>query len=286
MVIRGRRKAADPRRDEGHPSVPDRPIPLTDMNLTTRTVTDGLPMAFAPNDTVKRGYALALRRLTAVQVPYVVGGAWGVEHYVPLGRATQDLDVMLDPRDVDRALATLAEAGAKVLDRDLIQVRVRLVSAEIDLVHHFAQGAYAVDRHWHRRGVPGQPFGVATLVAAPADLIWTKVFIAARHRFDGADVVHLIRATRQLLDWKHLRAVLAPYPRLLLAYLNLFGFCYPDDRDAVPGWLWDDLQADLELPDESGLPHVCRGTLLDHTSFTFDLAAKGLEDARQLLPRV
>jgi hypothetical protein len=243
-------------------------------------------MTFALNNTLKRSYASGLLRLTAAQIPFVVGGAWAVQHYVPLGRGTRDLDVMLDPSDVARALVALDDVDAKVLERDATQVRARLVGVEIDLVHHFAQGAQAIDREWHRRGVPGQLFGVATLIASPADLIWTKVFVAARHRFDGADVVHLIRATHQTLDWTHLHTALASYPELLLAYLNLFGFCYPDERDAVPDWLWDDLLANRETPVMPGMPLVCRGTLLDRTSFEFDLQAKGFLDARRSPPRV
>jgi hypothetical protein len=241
-------------------------------------------MTVALSDSLKRGYASVLRGLKAARVPFVVGGAWGVEHYVSLGRASWDLDLMLDPADVDRALSALAAAGARVHESDAVQVRVRFANVDVDLVHHFAQGLHAVDRDWPRRGVPGHLFGVATLIAAPADLIWTKVFVAARHRFDGADVAHLIRATHETLDWLHLRAALAPYPQLLLAHLNLFSFCYPDERDAIPPWLWDALLANLESPGEPGLPRVCQGTLLDRTSFEFDLIAKGYLDARPLLP--
>ncbi len=233
----------------------------------------------------RRSYARALRTLQAGPIPFVVGGAWAVEHYVRLGRATLDLDLMLQPADADRAGDLLVEAGARVVERDVLQVRLLLHSAEIDLVHHLARGGLAVDAGWYQRGRVGRVADVATLVAAPEDLLWSKAFVAARHRFDGADVVHLLRATGPTLDWVHLRDAFAPYPPLLLAYLNLFAFCYPSEREVVPAWLWDELLANLETPAKPAESDVCRGTLLDHASFEFDLIARGFVDARAIPPR-
>lgn len=78
------------------------------------------------------------------RVPFVVGGAWAVEHYVRLGRATLDLDLMIDPDVLDDAVRAFSGVGGRVLDREKMQTQMSLRSAEIDLVHHFAQGEYAV----------------------------------------------------------------------------------------------------------------------------------------------
>jgi|SRR5579875_221224 len=230
---------------------------------------------------IKQDYGLALRTLKAANVPFVLGGAWAVECYVRLGRATLDLDLMIEPAQLEPAIRALSQAGAKVLDQDLIQAQLRLRDAEIDLVHHFAQGEYAVDRSWYRRGQPGRVFNVTVLIAAPEDILWTKMFIAARHRFDGADVVHLIRATGQNLDWNRLNDYLKPYPELFLAYLNLFQFIYPNDWQIVPQWLMDELLMGFTAPPEPSPVRVCRGTLIDHSSFVFDIVGGGYEDVRQ-----
>jgi len=222
-----------------------------------------------------------LRLLTTAQIPFVVGGAWAVEHWVRLSRPTPDLDLMIEPMAIDRGVQAMCQHGAHLLGRDTMQVRLSLGGAEIDLVHHFAQGEYVVDGSWRQYGLPGYIFDVATLFAAPADLIWSKVFVASRHRFDGSDVVHLIRSAHRTIDWQRLRARLNPCPELLLAYLNLFEFCYPGERSAIPEWLWNDLFATLDTLEEPSGPPICRGPLLDSTSFIFDEVAKGYQYARQ-----
>jgi hypothetical protein len=236
-------------------------------------------MSVAQKTPVRRDYALALRALQAARVPFVVGGGWALEHYARLLRPSADLDLMLDPASATRAEGILVGEGAEILDRSVSQTRLAFRGGEIDLVHHFAQGTIPVDRDWYQRGVPARVFDVASLVAAPEDLIWSKVFVAARHRFDGADVVHLLRATHDGLDWRRLRTLLEPYPSLLLAYLSLFEYVYPQLADGVPQWLWDDLLSQFETLTEPGGPNVCRGSLLDRTSFEFDEVAKGFTDS-------
>ncbi|MGH2461610.1 MAG: nucleotidyltransferase family protein, partial [Chloroflexota bacterium] len=204
----------------------------------------------------KKEYQLALRALMAGQVAFVIGGAWAVEHYVPLGRPTLDLDLMVEPSSVDRGVQALCQHGGRLLGRDAMQARISLGGTEIDLVHHFAQGEYAIDGSWRQDGLPGYLFDVATLFAAPADLIWSKAFVASRHRFDGSDIVHLIRSAHRTIDWQRLRERLSPYPELLLAYLNLFEFCYPGERDAIPDSLWDGLFAILRAPEEPSGPPI------------------------------
>jgi hypothetical protein len=229
---------------------------------------------------VRREYRLAMRALSAAQVPVVVGGAWALEHYARLGRTTIDLDVMIMASNVDRAVATLLDIGGRIVERDQVQVRVAVGDGEIDLIHHLAQGKYEVGPDWLRHAVPARLFAVATLVAAPEEMIWSKLFVAARYRFDGADVLHLLRATGQSLDWPRLRAYCADCPELLLGFLLLFVFCYPSEHELIPRWLWDTLLPTFLAPPAPGGPEVCRGTLLDRHSFEFDLLAKGFDDAR------
>ncbi len=230
-------------------------------------------------DRYRPEYRLTLRTLTLARVPFVVGGSWAVEQYVSLGRRTIDLDLMVPPDDIERSVEALTAVGGQVLNRDEVQVRLTLSAAEVDLVHHFASGERAVGRAWRQCAVPGRLFGVPVLLASPVDLILSKLFVVARHRFDGADVVHLLRATAKTLDWSRLRSELAPYPGLLPAFLALHAFCYPSERSCVPDWLWEELIGELRTPAVPGGSTVCRGTLLDRQSFEFDLL-KGCQDVR------
>jgi hypothetical protein len=233
-------------------------------------------MSTRPLPPTDRDYALALRRLKSARVPVLIGGAWAVEHYVALGRATLDLDLMLQASDLIDATAALTEAGGSIVGGSEIRTRVKVGGADLDLVHHFARGELAVDQGWFDRSRIGRLFGLPVRFAAPEDLIWSKLFIAARHRFDGSDVVHLLRATSATLDWNRLKVALAEYPELLLGYLSLFAYCYPADEGVIPRTLLNDLLATLERNVEPTMPKVCRGSLIDHASFDFDYLARGL----------
>jgi hypothetical protein len=226
-----------------------------------------------------RRYARALRALAVARVPYVVGGTWALRHYGAPGREIEDLDLMIEPGEVERAVTALAGPGWSVIQADPAQTRLGQGDGAVDLVHHFAQGYYPVDASWHRRGVPARIGAVPTLVACPEALIWSKAFVAARHRFDGADVVHLFHWTRGALDWDWLIDRFQPFPHVLLAYLNLFEFCYPATRDVIPGSVWETLLAVAERPAEPSGPNVCLGTLLDRASFEFDVIARGYQQA-------
>ncbi|MBX6772033.1 MAG: hypothetical protein IRY83_09940 [Chloroflexi bacterium] len=236
-------------------------------------------MAVPSDETAFPAYALAMRLLEADRIPFVVGGAWAVRQFAPPGRMTLDLDLMVEPPVLERALQTLTDAGGCLLGHDRIEVRLGFRGMEIDLVHHIAHGEYAVDASWRTKALPASLFGTPTSVAPPGLLIWSKLFIAARHRFDGADILHLIHADRQLIDWHDLLERLRPYPELLLAYLHLFDFCYPGDRDRIPSWLWEALHSMTAVPRPSVGPRICRGPLLDSASFAFDGLARGYQDA-------
>lgn len=56
-------------------------------------------------------YVAALTALIEARVPFLVGGAYAVEHYTGIFRDTKDLDVFVRQRDRDAALRALAVAG-------------------------------------------------------------------------------------------------------------------------------------------------------------------------------
>jgi hypothetical protein len=60
------------------------------------------------------------------------------------------------------------------------------------------------------------------------------MYVARSDRFDGADIVHVILATRGKLDWCRLRAHMKDDLQLLYWYLVLFDFVYPGHRDYLP----------------------------------------------------
>jgi hypothetical protein len=106
------------------------------------------------------------------------------------------------------------------------------------------------------------------------ELIWCKLYVQNRERYDGADVNHMfIRYGRQL-DWKRLFMRIDQHWHILLSQIIQFQFCYPADfHDIIPRWLFEELmsraheQYDLPAPVEK----VCRGPIIDQTQYQVDI---------------
>jgi hypothetical protein len=125
--------------------------------------------------------------------------------------------------------------------------------------------------------VLGQPVRLCPV----EEMIWSKAFVMERERFDGSDVNHLILARGQDLNWSRLLERFQSHRIVLLSHLVLFLFVYPSESERVPGWVWEDLLAQLEAArrDSRGAPRICRGTLLSRGQYLEALEV-GYQDAR------
>jgi hypothetical protein len=116
------------------------------------------------------------------------------------------------------------------------------------------------------------------------EMIWSKGYVAERERYDGADVLHLVRSRGQRLDWRRLLERYGAHWRVLLSHLVLFGFVYPGERAQVPDWVMDELVRRLQDEQREPAPpeaaKLCQGTLLSREQYLADLKEWGCEDAR------
>jgi hypothetical protein len=150
----------------------------------------------------------------------------------------------------------------------------------LDIIFNAGNGVAAVDDLWFTHAVDEEVFGVPVRLVPAEEMIWQKCFIMERERFDGADVAHLIRACGRALDWPRLLGRFgAAYARVLLAHLVLFGFIYPGERDAIPGWAVESLWARVAAEPPS-VDRVCRGTILSREQYLVDIEGHGYRDAR------
>jgi hypothetical protein len=113
-------------------------------------------------------------------------------------------------------------------------------------------------------------------------MIWSKSFSMERERFDGADVIHLLRARADDLDWPRLLRRFGAHYRVLLSHLVMFGFVYPNERDRVPSEVMEELvmRLGLELATPPREGKICQGTLVSRAQFQVDIEQWGYEDAR------
>ena len=231
----------------------------------------------------RRGfYQRVLRALVRERVPCLVGGTYALEEHTGIRRATKDLDLFIMDGGWDAAAAALEREG---IDATLTfphwlgkAHRGRLC---VDLLFASGNGLCRVDDSWFDRAHERVFWGVRATVCPVEELIWSKSFVQERERFDGADVLHLLRAQADDLDWDHLLARFDENWEVLLSHLVLFRFVYPGDRDRVPGpVLHTLLDRVLTEPLRPGVEHVCRGTLLSREQYLADIERGDLLDAR------
>jgi hypothetical protein len=151
----------------------------------------------------------------------------------------------------------------------------------VDIIFNSGNGACHVDETWFEQAVPGIIFGERVRLVPVEEMIWQKAYIMERERFDGADVIHLIRARGRALDWDRLLKRFGDHWRVLLSHLVLFGFVYPADADSVPGWVLRGLLGRLERPGQTPADlDACRGTLLSRLQYLTDTETWNYSDPR------
>ena len=70
-------------------------------------------------------------------------------------------------------------------------------------------------------------FGSPVRIVGPTELVWSKCFIQLRHRYDGADVMHVILKQHDQIDWQRLLAYMELHWEVLLSHLINFRWIYP-----------------------------------------------------------
>jgi hypothetical protein len=218
-----------------------------------------------------------------------VGGAFAVYAYTGGWRNTKDLDFFLRPADLRPVLEAYAAAGYETEVRDRLWLaKVHDRPFLLDLlfaVRHTKR--LMVSDSWFETTQPATFLGVPTRLLSVEEVIATKVYLAARDRFDGADIVHLMRAVRGRVDWQRVIDLLKGDDEIVLWHLLLFHFVYPGHDEYLPKDLmeevFDRLRAGWRGPREV---KAFRGLLLDPESFAIDVRQSGYEDTRDREPLV
>ncbi len=233
-------------------------------------------------------YRDALFMLIAADVPFLVGGAYAFQHYTGIERHTKDFDIFVRPEDCERALQLLADAGYHTeLTFPHWLGKAYNGDAFVDVIFNSGNGVARVDDCWFERAVEATVLDIPARLCPPEEMLWSKMFIMERERYDGADVAHLIHAYGDRLDWQHLIERFDTHWRVLYSHLVLYGFIYPDEQAQVPAWVLAHLSRRLhsELPTEAAASvatddKVCGGTLISRQQYLTDTEEWGYEDGR------
>lgn len=214
------------------------------------------------------------------RIPCAVSGAFALREHTGICRNTKDLDFFLPPQEVPRALEELRAEGFETEVKDPVWLaKAHRDDFFVDLITGMSNGVVTVDQSWIDRATPSQILGIPVRVLAAEELLVSKIFIAFRERFDGADIVHLIYGTRGKMNWDRVLELVGEHWQLLLWALVLFQYVYPKDSAAVPQRVWDGLlqrfRENLSAPNTDA---NFRGSLLDERMFAIDVNEWGLDN--------
>ena len=232
-------------------------------------------------------YRRTLHVLSDARVPFLVGGSHAFLHYTGIIRETKDFDLFVRRSDLDKALESLALAGywTQVTFPHWL-AKARQGGDHVDLVFSSGNGLARVDDAWFEHAVEAEVLGMPVKIAPVEELLWQKSFVMERERYDGADIMHILRTCAENIDWARLMQRFDQQWQILLLNLILFDFVYPSERHRIPphiaGELLTRLQGELDAPPSDD--RVCRGTLTSRAQYLLDIGQYGYQDAR-IVPR-
>jgi hypothetical protein len=228
-------------------------------------------------------YRQALLALQAARIPFLVGGAYAFARYVGITRDTKDFDIFVQPHECTRALEVLYAAGYRT-DLTFPHWLGKAMYGDgcIDIIFSAGNGIARVDETWFTYAITDEVLGIAVQLCPPEEMLWSKAYVMERERYDGADIMHLLRACGERLDWPRLLKRFGAHWRVLLSYLILFGFVYPDKQAHIPLWVMQELLCQLQdsMSHPSATDQLCYGTLLSRAQYRTDIDCWGYGDAR------
>jgi predicted nucleotidyltransferase len=228
-----------------------------------------------------------LMALEEKQFPYAVSGAFALRAHTGICRFTKDLDLFMTAKTSCEIFPYLHERGFDCEVRDPVWLaKARKGEFFVDLITGMSNGVIVVEDSWIERAIPVVVNGITTRVLAPEELVASKIFVAKRERFDGADIAHVIYGTYGCFDWERELQLVGDHWEILLWSLLLFRYVYPAQTHYVPDAIWRKLLRRLETQISTPQPDAkFRGSLVDENMFAIDLneweLANLLEETRE-----
>lgn len=220
-------------------------------------------------------YKEALELLEESGAEFMLGGAFCMFEYTGIYRDTKDLDIFCKPTEYPKILKFFGDKGYQT---ELTDVRwlAKVFKGEyfIDIIFDTVNNICRVDDTWLQHAPEMEFVGCKVRMLPAEELIFCKLYVQNRERFDGADVNHVLLKQGKNLDWKRLMQRMDPHWHILLAQLVMFQFVYPSDfHDIIPRWVFDELmmraQQQYDIP--PAVERVCRGPIIDQTQYQIDI---------------
>lgn len=214
---------------------------------------------------------------------FLVGGAYAFTPYTGIDRSTKDFDLFVHADEIHAVLAILEGAGFRTeLTFPHWLAKVFYKKDFVDLIFNSGNGVTPVDEGWFEHAPSGEVLGLPVKLAPAEEMLWSKAFVQERERYDGADVIHIIRSRAERLDWDRIVRRFGEQWRVLLQALVIFGFVYPSERARIPArvmtTLLDRLRGEIDTNADAG--RLCQGTMISRQQYLPDTLEWGYVDGR------
>lgn len=180
-----------------------------------------------------------IEAFNAAGLPYVIGGAFAVYHYGGAWRNTNDLDVYVPRENVPTALDILGSVGFEdsgemaAGDRDWIYHALR-EDVMVDVIWQAPTGLTTVTDRQYNFAPKGTFLDIPTQFLPADDLVLAKIFTMNLHRCDWPDVLRIVRPCPDGFDWRYVINSMGENWPVLLSFIVLFDWIYPNDSCCVP----------------------------------------------------
>lgn len=227
-------------------------------------------------------YTECFKILNRSKIPFLVGGSTAVNIYTGMTRPTKDMDIFCKPGDFPRIVETFADQGfrTKMEDERWVIKIYKGKECFFDLLFNSSIPITPVTNEWFHDAPTVKLHNAEVKLLPPTELIWAKVFVQDRYKYDGSDVAHMILRKHKDIKWKRLLAYMDQYWEVLFIHLLNFRFIYPSEREKVPRWLLDELvsrvEKQLKLP--TSRAKICRGQLFSRHNYVTDVKEWGFID--------
>jgi hypothetical protein len=239
-----------------------------ELNLTAPEVDPAPEWDSRISDSEWSVYQRVIREARDAGIPFAFGGAFATAVYTGDLRNTKDFDFYVLPEHREAMIGAISRAALEdhfdrlPYDRSWIY-RASQGDTIVDAIWAMANQRTAVDSRWLTRGPEVNLRGERLPVIPIEELIWSKLYVLQRERSDWGDVLRLIDARAESVDWDHLLSQLAEDTPLLTATLAVFAWLAPDRARDIPDRVWD--RIGLRPPEPGGDPELTRmrANLLD-----------------------
>ena len=235
-----------------------------------------------PSPAAEAFYSEVLQLMAKSRIPFLVSGTYALASYTGIDRPTKDVDVFAKAGDALKLLHYFKEHGfeVEIVDERWLS-RITRGDLFVDVITNMPTVTTHVTDEWFVNAPETELFGARVKLVPPTQFIWSKIFVQDHHRFDGADVAHIILKRHDEIDWQRLLSHMELYWEVLLIALLNFRFIYPSERHCVPRWLMNELierlmdQANVKGPGKK----VGRGRIFSPRDYAIDVDKWGFSDA-------